>query len=1131
MLPRAGDHTAMNHVERPELKSHKHRKRTVMTVPSAAALAAALGAGLLVSTSGGAQAAPAEAPLPASARTVTLVTGDKVALDAKGKVTGVVAAEGRRGIGFRVQQAAGHAYVVPRDAEPLIANGTVDRRLFDVKRLVGGHYDDARRSDVPLIVTYDKGTSLSAGTFRSSGATVRRDLPSINGDAVRARKSEGSALWETLTSGTGSAKVRKIWLDGKVKATLDRSVPQIGAPAAHSAGYDGKGVKVAVLDTGIDATHPDLKDRIDAAKNFSAAADTVDRAGHGTHVASTIAGSGAASPAGTKYAGVAPGARLLVGKVLDDEGSGEDSGVIAGMQWAVEQGAEVVNMSLGGEDRPGIDPVEQAVNDLSASSGALFVIAAGNEGPKEGTVGTPGSAAAALTVGAVDRQDAIAEFSSRGPTADGSLKPDLTAPGVDIVAAKAAEGFMGDPAADGYVSMSGTSMATPHVAGAAAILAQQHPDWTGPRIKAALTASAKPAAATSAYTQGTGRVDVAGAITQQLTSSPASLGFGTQEFPHTDDRPVTKDVTYRNAGTGPLTLDLATEAYGDDGKPAAEGLFTVSPQQLTVPAGGEATATVTADTRAGTADGSFGGSVTATTADGTTADGTTTARTSLGVVREVESYDLTIKHLDLEGKVPDEAATDIYGLDNDIWTEVSDKRDGEVTIRLPKGRYALQGMFFAGDGRSVLLHPKFALTKDTTLVMDARKTKPVNITVPDGAAKPTGAMFFFHVDADNKPYTTLYDAPSFGSIRVGQLGAPVPAAEASAMYHGIWTHKAVNYRLAWNRTGDLSGFTKNVGRSQLTKVKVVVGAPVKDRTATVWAAPLMPGGYLNLFQTPGRPPLTGTDYVLPNGIKWFYQVSQYGAPDEEGDPTWENTQVGAPRAYAAGRDYTQRFNIGVFGPSLPSGALAHGFDRPGALRSGDTFSAYLPLFSDSGGNVGNSAYTKARSSLHADGEEIFTVDEPLDGESHTVPAGRRSYQLDVDVSRSPAQSAVSTRVAATWTFASAHVAGEAPERLPLTVVRFTPKLTTASTAKARTTLTVPFALQGAATEVGSLRKLAFAVSYDNGGTWKKAQAVDGKVLKLRSPAKPGTVSLRATLTDADGNTLKQTVYGAYRTTK
>ncbi|WP_416070144.1 S8 family peptidase [Streptomyces scabiei] len=1127
MLPRTGEHFAMNPAERPELTSHQRKRRMVTTVPSAAALAAALGAGLLMSTSGSAEAALPEPQAGAPARTVTLVTGDRVTLDAEGKVTGVTAAEGREGMAFRVQQAEGHAYVLPRDAEPLIANGTVDRRLFDVTRLVSSRYDDARRSDLPLIVTYDKGTSLSAATFRSAGATVRRDLPSINGDAVRARKSEGAGLWETLTSGTGSAKVRKIWLDGKVKATLDRSVPQIGAPAAHTAGYDGKGVEVAVLDTGIDATHPDLKDRIDAVKNFSAAADTVDRAGHGTHVASTIAGSGAAAPTGATYAGVAPGARLLVGKVLDDSGEGEDSGVIAGMQWAVAQGAKVVNMSLGGTDTPGIDPVEQAVNDLSAGSGALFVIAAGNEGPGEGTIGTPGSAAAALTVGAVDRRDAIAEFSSRGPTADGFLKPDVTAPGVDIVAARAAEGDMGDPAADGYVSMSGTSMATPHVAGAAAILAQEHPDWSGPQIKAALTASAKPAAATSAYTQGTGRVDVAGAITQQLTSSPTALGFGTQAYPHTDDRPVTKDVTYRNAGTEPVTLDLATEAYGNDGKPAAEGLFTVSPQRLTLPAGGEATATVTTDTRVGTAEGSFGGSLTATTADGTT-----TARTSLGVVREVESYDLTLKHLDLKGKALGDASTSIYGLDNDIWTEASDEKDGEVTIRLPKGRYALEGVLrTAGDGGSVLLHPKFALTKDTTLVMDARKTKPVRITVPDGAARPAGAMFFLHVDVNDKPYTSVYDVPSFGSLRVGQLGAPAPAAEVSAMYHGIWTHKAVNYRLAWNRTGDLSGFTKNVERAQLSKVKVVVGTPVKGKTTTVAAAPLMYGGFYNVHLTAGRLPLTGTDYVLPNGIKWFYQAGQYGAPDAEGEPTWESTQAGVPRAYAAGKVHTQRFNVGVFGPSLPSGPLSAVLDRPEAVRVGDTFSAYVPLFSDGVGNLGTSDHTKARSSLHADGKKIFAVNAPLNGDSYTVPAGKRTYKLAVDVSRDPARFAVSTRTTATWTFASAHVAGDAPERLPLTVVRYTPALSTASTAKAGTTLTVPFSLQGAATRATTLRKLAFSVSYDDGRTWKKTTAVNGKLLKLRSPAEPGPVSLRVTLTDADGNTLTQTVHRAYRTTE
>ncbi|GAB3877487.1 hypothetical protein GCM10029964_026670 [Kibdelosporangium lantanae] len=114
------------------------------------------------------------------------------------------------------------------------------------------------------------------------------------------------------------------------------------------------------------------------------------------------------------------------------------------MQWAVDQGAKIVNLSLGAPDEPGIDPLEEAVNELS-KTGTLFVIAAGNSGGDE-TVGSPGSADAALTVGAVDRQDNLAPFSSRGPrTGDGAIKPDITAPGVGIVAAKAAEGRIGTP--------------------------------------------------------------------------------------------------------------------------------------------------------------------------------------------------------------------------------------------------------------------------------------------------------------------------------------------------------------------------------------------------------------------------------------------------------------------------------------------------------------------------------------------------------------------------------------------------------------------------------------------------------------------------------------------------------------
>lgn len=129
------------------------------------------------------------------------------------------------------------------------------------------------------------------------------------------------------------------------------------------------------------------------------------------------------------------------------------------------------------------------------------------------------------------------------------------------------------------------------------------------------------------------------------------------------------------AGHEPVSLDLATEAYGSDGKPVAEGMFAVTPLQLTVPAGGDATATVTADTRVGTADGTFRGSLTATTADGAT-----TARTAIGVHREVESYDLTIKHVGLDGKADGDGTTGVHGLDNSVSKMVGDA-DGEVTLR------------------------------------------------------------------------------------------------------------------------------------------------------------------------------------------------------------------------------------------------------------------------------------------------------------------------------------------------------------------------------------------------------------------------------------------------------------------
>lgn len=795
---------------------------------------------------------------------MTLLTGDIVGLDRTGRVVEVRPGKGRSGVGYSVRHFAGHTYVVPLDATRLLGSGRVDRRLFDVTQLVKDGYDDAHRKQVPLIVSY-KGTSTVQTGARESlfaaEADVTHRLPAIHGDALTSDKPDAGKVWRALTDTVGNRAavtaapgIDRVWLDGRVRISAqDAAAPdphggvaQIGAPTAWKAGYTGKGVKVAVLDTGIDATHPDLKGRILKARNFTGSGSADDRQGHGTHVASTIVGSGVKS--GGKYKGVAPGAELLVGKVLDDTGFGDDSDIIAGMQWAVAQGAKVVNMSLGSSDTADVDPLEKAVNDLSASSHTLFVIAAGNSGPSDSTLGTPGSAAAALTVAAVDRDDRIASWSSRGPTADGRLKPDIAAPGVDIVAAKAVHGVEGNDEAPGYVSMSGTSMATPHTAGAAAVLAQEHPDWTGERLKSALTASAKTLSGVTAYDVGVGRVDLTRAIESSVGSEPSSVDFGTPDpWPHNDDTPVTRTLTYRNDGTRPITLDLEVTATGPDGRTAPTGMVAVSPARLTVPAGGTAQATVTADTRLGSADGLYSGTITAS------GDGQG-VRTAVAVDREVETHTLTLVTTRRDGKRDNEPDVTVAGLDTGRqFTPYDDgkARGGTVTLRLPKGRYVISATTISPAGQSAqLVAPHIVLDHDTTVALDGRKAKPVKVTAPDRRATLRDGQVVFAARGAKRAYdfsvgTGLDAKDSF----LGQVGPNAPASSAIAQIGGVWQRTATSpaYTLVTTRTGGFfDGLTRTFASTRgMAKVNTSVAtALAKAHTA--------PQGW---WTTPGRPSL------------------------------------------------------------------------------------------------------------------------------------------------------------------------------------------------------------------------------------------------------------------------------------
>ena len=588
---------------------------------------------------------PAAGPL--SEHQVTLVTGDVVQLrtDADGRrLAAVLPDEGDPAPGYLVQQSAAGMYVFPREAMRLLAAGRLDQELFNVTGLVEQGYDDASRDTLPLLLV--GGPAAGRPGLDVPGAVAGPAFPTLGLAAVGVDKDRARAFWAGLsgalargrgTAAASSGAIRKVWLDAQVRATLDDSVPQIGAPAAWAAGYTGRRVNLAVLDTGVDVTHPDLAGRVVKTANFTDEDDAVDHHGHGTHVAATAVGTGAAS--GGSRRGVAYRSRLFVGKVLDGKGSGSSSTVIAGMRWAVEEGADVINMSLGGPPTKGRDPMSRALNRLSAESGALFVVAAGNS-YNDQTVGSPATADAALAVGAVTKRNALARFSSKGPRrGDLAIKPEITAPGVRIVAARAAGTALGDVVDDDYTRLSGTSMAAPHVAGAAAILAQRHPRWTAQKLKAALVSTAKPSARPSVYEQGAGRVDVDRAVRQRALARPGVLSLPAARWPHDDGEVRSDEVTYRNKSAKQMTLDLALEAATRNGDRDPAAPLSVSPRTLTLPAGGRATVTVTADSSLGKI-GTYGALLTARQRGVEAAQGVL-LRTAVGFTKEAEKYTLT----------------------------------------------------------------------------------------------------------------------------------------------------------------------------------------------------------------------------------------------------------------------------------------------------------------------------------------------------------------------------------------------------------------------------------------------------------------------------------------------------------
>jgi subtilisin family serine protease len=398
--------------------------------------------------------------------------------------------------------------------------------------------------DAPLALVAARSAKTAMADYQSTRAQFRNDLATIVNRGVSAKTAiaapefkreyfealNGVALTvprQSLAALRALPYVKRVHLDQPVQASAITTPVNVSLIRADRVwtdlGTKGKGVVVAIIDTGIDYRHPALGGCFGAGCRVLGGYDFVnddedplDDHFHGTHVAGIVGGNS------DDLIGVAPEVSFLGYKVLNSKGSGSESDVIAAIERAIDPNgdgdlrdhADVVNLSLGGSGNA--DDAASTAIDNATAAGTLFAVAAGNAGQPH-SVDSPGTARLAVTVGATDLGDHIASFSSRGPSPKLiSIKPDVLAPGI---------GIRSSMPNGQYGSLSGTSMATPHVAGVAALIRALHSDWSPARIKAQLMGSST-TIGEDVMVQGAGRIDALRAATPQVVVDPPSMSLG-----------------------------------------------------------------------------------------------------------------------------------------------------------------------------------------------------------------------------------------------------------------------------------------------------------------------------------------------------------------------------------------------------------------------------------------------------------------------------------------------------------------------------------------------------------------------------------------------------------------------------
>jgi subtilisin family serine protease len=1079
--------------------------------------------------------------------TITLITGDQVEVQqyegGKQEVNIEPAERDGYEANFEKMELNGEdLYVIPDDMLQYIPE-KLDRELFNITKLIDQEFDDARTDNIPIIITMDDNVANQSVRSLNTTFADSSNLTSINGLAAEVSKDNTESLHEALFTTSSNtlqttnlfSNIEKIHLDQMVEVELEDSVPQIGAPEAWDAGYDGTGLTVAVLDSGIDEGHPDLDGKVIASQNFSSDDTTDDLHGHGSHVAATIAGSGDASD-GLRQ-GVAPGADLINAKVLNSAGSGAISDIIEGMEWAAQEGASILNMSLGGGVTDGTDPMSDAVNSISEEHNVLFVVSAGNSGPGDESVTSPGSADYALTVGAFDKDGELASFSSRGPRiGDYAITPQIAAPGVAIQAARADGTSMGTPIDDYYTAANGTSMAAPHVAGVAALYAQKQQDegdFDAEIVKSALVSTAGPNEDYTVFEQGGGLVDAERALTQEVFSETATLDMGFFEFPHDDLEPVTDTITYHNAAEEDITLELSVDVQDPDAFPVPEGMIELSDEEITVEAGETAELEVTVDPSLGEL-GLYGGYITAASADEEAL-----IHTPIGFYKEPESYDLTVEGITRNDQVPlgPSRVSVMNAMDSTIFSDYNvtftEQDEGEITFRVEAGTYNINSMLYTYESAedptvtsevAMINEPMVEVYEDTNVALDAGDAYPVTVEVEDEAELDRFSLAYHRAAEELGSITSSYSFIGGADFGVYAYTPTEPITLGEFGFYTQWEFLSPDayYNLVLD-DAIVSDTHYDIANDELAQFDTKYHAQ-------------QPGDEYSRFQHKWRP-YEFASFAVSKRMDLPQERMEYFVADD----TRYRSTIAPSEEWPGGvelRHETTEFEVGLHERNWYKQAMQPGI-IPGSspvYREDSNLEIFLYEYTDADGHHSTGA---------PDANPVFRVYEndelieETDRPRGTFPLAsdeseiRLELEMDADKAWSPYSSYTSTN----WEFDVEEPGADEQFTAPMLFINHDLNLNiyNASVRDGDHDVNFEVSHQPGA-ETAAIEGANVSVSYDDGNTWQELQEVEhlgddefnASLNHENLPENSGFVSLKIEAWDADGNSIEQEIIRAYR---